>query len=257
MPFNNFGTALRDLRERVTPESVGIPPSLPRRRRVPGLRRDELAGLAGVSEEHIKRIEQGRRRPSTSVVDALAAALRLPPDDHGHLRTLAGFSAPATPDTLVPREITPAAGRMLERLTDVPVCVCDASWTVLDGNALFYASPCPASGRGRNLAWEIFTEPPTALCREPEYLAAVRVSMVAGLRATARRYPTDPRLRSLISDLYALGGVFAELWDVPSGVPGGTDRLNVPDGRGGETTFDKDVLTLDPGDLRVIVFTRP
>jgi len=257
--WDDFGTALRELRGRVSPESAGIAPSLPRHRRVPGLRRDELAGRAGVSEEHLKRIEQGRRRPSPGVVDALAAALRLGGDDHERLRALAGFAAPPAGAGLVPREITPAARRMLDRLTDTPACVCDATWSVLAGNARWISYDCAAgsaSGRERNMAWRVFTEAPTDVFRTPEHLAAVRAAMVAGLRAAARRYPADPELRSLIGDLHARGGVFPQLWNGPVRTPDG-DRIHVPDGQGGRTAFDKDVLTLTPGDLRVVVFTRP
>jgi transcriptional regulator with XRE-family HTH domain len=261
VPWDDFGTALRDLRRRVSPEAAGIPASLPRARRVPGLRRNELAGRAGVSEEHLKRMEQGRRRPSPSVVDALATALRLNPGDHEHLRTLAGFAAPAARTGLVPRVVTPAASRMLDRLTEVPACVCDATWTVLAGNDRWTAYDCPAGsarGRERNMAWRVFTEAPTDVFRTPEHLAAVRTSMVTELRAAAHRYPADPELRSLIRDLRTHGGPFARLWDGPSDRPtADLDRLHVPDGRGGRTPFDKDVLTLNPGDLRVVVFTQP
>jgi transcriptional regulator with XRE-family HTH domain len=260
VPWDSFQTALRDLRERVSPESAGISPTLPHRRRVPGLRRDELAGRAGVSEEHLKRMEQGRRRPSPSVVDALAAALRLSDHEHGHLRSLAGFAPPADRTGLVPHEITPAATRMLERLTEVPACVCDATWTVLAGNARWNAYGCPAGsarGRDRNMAWRVFTEAPTDVFRTAEHLTAARGSMAAGLRAAAHRYPADPRLRSLISDLRTRSGEFARMWDGPSDTMDALDRLDVPDGRGGRTSFDKDVMTLTPGDLRVVVFTRP
>ncbi|GAA3926142.1 helix-turn-helix domain-containing protein [Actinoplanes auranticolor] len=260
MPWDSFATALRGMRERVSPESAGIAPSLPRPRRVPGLRRDELAGRAGISEEHIRRMEQGRRRPSPTVVDALAAALRLSADEHHHLRTLAGFAPPAGRAGLVPREITPAARRMLDRLTEVPACVCDATWSVLAGNERWDAYACPAGaaqGRDRNMAWRVFTEASSDVFRTPEHVAAVRTSMVAGLRTAAQRYPADPELRSLISDLYARGGAFTRLWDGPPDQPDGLDRLDVPDGHGGRTSFDKDVLTLAPGDLRLVVFTRP
>ena len=260
MPGDDFGTALRNLRERISPESAGIPASLPRTRRVPGLRRAELAGRADVSEEHLKRIEQGRRRPSPRVVDALAAALRLSADEHGHLRTLAGFTASAPRTGLVPHEITPAARRMLTRLSEVPACVCDATWSVLAGNDRWNAHQCPAaqaSGRDRNMAWRVFTEAPTDVFRTPEHLAAARASMVSGLRAASRRYPADPRLSSLIADLHARSAAFTRLWQDPSAHEDGLDRLHVPDGRGGRTLFDKDVLTLTPGDLRVVVFTEP
>lgn len=257
---DDFGTTLRALRERVTPERAGISPSLPRSRRAPGLRRDELAGRAGISEEHLKRIEQGRRRPSAGVVDGLATALRLSTGEHELLRTLAGFAAPARDAGLVPRTVTPAARRMLDGLTDVPACVCDATWGVLAGNDRWNAFDCPAgtaTGRDRNMAWRVFTEAPTDVFRTPGHLAAFRTAMVAGLRDAAARYPTDPGLRSLIGELYARGGDFARLWDDdPAPAADDLDRLGVPDGTGGRTPFDKDVLTLTPGDLRVVIFTR-
>jgi transcriptional regulator with XRE-family HTH domain len=93
-PDNEFGALLRTFRERLSPETAGIGPTWPPVRRVSGLRRDELAELAGVSEEHLKRLEQGRRHPSKAMVDALARALRLDPHEHAQLRLLAGFAVP-------------------------------------------------------------------------------------------------------------------------------------------------------------------
>jgi transcriptional regulator with XRE-family HTH domain len=93
-PDNEFGALLRTFRERLSPETAGIGPTWPPARRVSGLRRDELAELAGVSEEHLKRLEQGRRHPSKAMVDALARALRLDPHEHAQLRMLAGFAVP-------------------------------------------------------------------------------------------------------------------------------------------------------------------
>jgi hypothetical protein len=228
------------------------------RPRPSGSGRVELADQPGVSEEHLKRIEQGRR-PSSNVVDALASAMRLSVVQHEHLRTLAGFAAPGRGVGLVPREVTPAARRMIDRL-DLPACVCDATWSVLDGNEPWMAHECPAAsagGRDRNMAWRVFTGAPTAVFRTAEHLAAVRATMVTGLRVAIHRYPADPELRSLIADLYARGGEFARLWDNPSDPVEELDRLSVPDGAGGQLDFDKDVLTLSPGDLRVVVFTQP
>lgn len=256
---NDFGTMLRSLRHRVTPEAAGIRPSLPRERRAPGLRRVELADQAGVSEEHLKRIEQGRRRPSPHVVDALASALRLSVDQHEQLRTLAGFAAPPRRSGLVPREVTPAARRLLDRL-DLPACVCDATWSVLDGNESWMAHRClpaGAEGRERNMAWRVFISAPTPVLRTAEQLAGIRATMVTGLRVAHQRYPTDPELRSLISDLHARSGDFASLWDGPSDPGVELDRLSVRGGPGGPVDFDKDVLSLSPGDLRVVLFTQP
>ena len=255
---DDFGTALRTLRHRLTPSEVGVPASLPAVRRVPGLRRDELAGLAGVSEEHLKRLEQGRRRPSPGAVDALARALRLGVDEHARLRTLAGFAAAPEPDGLVPREVTETARRMLDRLTEVAVCVCDASWTVLAANKIWHADVCTipdTPGRARNVVWRAFTEAGPSVFRVPQRLDGFRATVVSELRDTARRYPADAELTSMITDLRTRSAEFAQLWDAPPAAGGHADRLRVPSPTHGDLYLDLDVLTINPGDLRVVVYT--
>ncbi|GIJ51002.1 transcriptional regulator [Virgisporangium aliadipatigenens] len=254
---DDFGTVLRSLRHRLTPREAGVPASLPAVRRVPGLRRDELAGVAGVSEEHLKRLEQGRRRPSPDVVDALARALRLTSHEHDRLRTLAGFAATPEPDGRVPREITEPARRMLDRLTEVAVCVCDATWTVLAANDLWHSDVCtvPERGRERNVVWRAFTETGPSVFRDPERLAGFRATVVAELRDAARRYPADAELSSMIGDLRARSPEFTLLWDAPPTPGGHADRLCVPSPVHGNLYLDLDVLTLNPGDLRVVVYT--
>ncbi|MDP9796119.1 transcriptional regulator with XRE-family HTH domain [Catenuloplanes nepalensis] len=255
---DDFGTALRTLRHRLTPREAGLPASLPAVRRVPGLRRDELAGIAGVSEEHLKRLEQGRRRPSPGVVDALARALRLGADEHARLRTLAGFAATPEPDGRVPREVTNTARRMLDRLTEVAVCVCDASWTVLAANDLWHTDVCTipeTPGRARNVVWRAFTEAGPSVFQDPERPDGFRGTVVAELRDTAHRYPADTELASMIADLRAGSPEFARLWDAPPATGGHADRLRVPSPVHGHLHLDLDVLTINPGDLRVVVYT--
>jgi transcriptional regulator with XRE-family HTH domain len=255
---DDFGTALRTLRHRITPGEVGVPASLPAVRRVPGLRRDELAGIAGVSEEYVKRLEQGRRRPSPSVVDSLARALRLTSGEHARLRTLAGFAASPEPDGLVPQEITEPARRMLERLSEVAVCVCDATWTVLAANDLWHSDVCtvpPERGRARNVVWRAFTETGPSVFQDPERPDGFRATVVAELREAGRRYPADTELSSMIADLRAQSPQFAGLWDAPPTSDGPADRLRVPSPAHGHLELDLDVLTLNPGDLRVVVYT--
>jgi hypothetical protein len=227
---------------------------------VSGLRRDELADLAALSEEHLKRLEQGRRHPSAGVVDALATALRLDPGDHERLSRAAGFAGPhGHRSGPVPRELTPPARRMLERIIDVPACVCDATWTVLAGNHVWTALGCGAGtgrGRDRNMAWRTFTGAPTTVFRTPERLTAFRSAIVAGLRAAADRYPADPELRDLIRDLRTLSTDFDHLWY--AGTPDApADRLTVRHPLAGPFTLDKDVLIVEPGDLRLVVLTAP
>ncbi len=225
---------------------------------MPGLRRDELADLTGISEEHVKRLEQGRRRPSPSVVDALARTLRLSSPEHARLRALAGFAATPEPDGQVPREVTATARRMLERLSEVAVCICDATWTVLDANKLWHTDVCSVPdtpGRERNVVWRAFTEAGPSPFREPERLDGFRTTVVAELRDTARRYPADRELASMIADLQARSPEFAQLWDAPPTEGGHADRLRVPSPVHGHLYLDLDVLTLNPGDLRVVVYT--
>lgn len=259
---------LRAFRERLTPDVAGVAADPPATRRVPGLRRNELARLAGVSEEHLKRLEQGRRLPSVGMVDALAGALRLDPDDHERLRLAAGFAAPdgegtrrPAPDRgRVPQEITPAARRILDRLTGVPTCLCDAAWNVLAGNRPWMAFNCGAAtadGRGRNMAWRTFTDAPSTVFRTPAHLAGFRAAVVTDLRSAARRYPADPELRDLVRDLRAASPDFARLWHAEGPPPPHADRLRVHDPDLGSFTLDKDVLMVEPGDLRVVVFTAP
>jgi transcriptional regulator with XRE-family HTH domain len=255
---DNFGTVLRTLRHRITPGEAGVPASLPAVRRVAGLRRDELASIAGVSEEYVKRLEQGRRRPSPGVVDAFARALRLTTGEHARLRALAGFAASPEPDGLVPREITGPAHRMLNRLTEVAVCVCDATWTVLAANDLWHSDVCtvpPERGRARNVVWRAFTETGPSVFREPERPDGFRATVVAELRDVARRYPADTELSSMVTDLRGQSPEFARLWDAPPTSDGPADRLRVPSPVHGLLELDLDVLTLNPGDLRVVVYT--
>ncbi len=255
---DDFGTALRTLRQRLTPGEAGVSASLPAVRRVPGLRRDELAGIVGVSEEHVKRLEQGRRRPSPSVVDALARALRLTPAEHDRLRALAGFAATPGPGARVPREVTGTARRMLDRLTEVAVCVCDASWTVLAANKLWHTDVCTVPetpGRDRNVVWRAFTETGPSVFRAPDRLAGFRATVVPELRDAARRYPADAELSAMIADLHARSPEFSRLWDAPPTPGGHADRLRVPSPVHGHLDLDLDVLTLNPGDLRIVVYT--
>jgi transcriptional regulator with XRE-family HTH domain len=250
---------LRRFRERLTPEAAGIPVSCSSGRRAPGLRREELAERAGISTDYLKRLEQGRRHPSPSVVDALAKALSLVDDEQERLRSAAGYVAPARPGSRVPREITPPARHMLDRLTEVPVAVCDAAWTVLAGNARWNAYDCGARARrerDRNIAWRIFTEAPTDVFRAPARLAAFQASLVADLRAAQRRYGGDPELQALIADLHGTNGEFTRLWHLHGPADHHGDRMSVSQPDGGALELDRDTFMV-AGDLRVVVFTTP
>jgi transcriptional regulator with XRE-family HTH domain len=250
-----FGRAVRRWRDRVSPEVVGLP--VGGHRRAAGLRREELALLAGISVDYLTRLEQGRAaNPSAQVVDALARALRLSPAERAHLFGLAGL-APPGPRT-VPAYITPSVQRLLDRMTGTPVAVYDASWTLLMANppyAALMGDPSGWRGDQRNAVWRQFLGPSTRVRHTPESRRALESALVADLRAAAARYPADQRLRHLVAELRAGSDRFAELWD--SGAVGHHEaaRKIIDHPHAGALTLDCDVLTVSGSDLRIMIYT--
>jgi transcriptional regulator with XRE-family HTH domain len=249
--------SLRSWRDRVTPKEVGLPSgSL---RRVPGLRREEVAQLAGVSLDYLARLEQGRATdPSASVLASLARALRLSDDERAHLFRVAGHAEPSM--GTINRHIGPGVQRMLDRLTDVPVIVLDASWQLLAANGLASAligDFSGASGRERNLAWRLFTAASSPLVRTEAEQADAEVEIVADLRDALGRYPADDQLAALIDDLRVASSRFAELWERhPVAVArrmAGRKTFSHPEV--GLITLDCDVLVAQGSDLRLVVYT--
>ncbi|TVT25785.1 helix-turn-helix transcriptional regulator, partial [Amycolatopsis rhizosphaerae] len=218
MAATEFGRAVRRWRDRVRPEAVGLPAG--GQRRAAGLRREELAMLAGISADYVTRLEQGRAvNPSGQVVEALARALRLSATERGHLFRLAG-QVPPGPET-VPAYLTPSVQRLVDRLADTPVGVYDAAWTLLLANPLYAAlmgDPSGWTGNERNSVWRNLVGPGSRVRFTVDERRAFEAALVADLRATASRYPADRNLRRLITDLRERSARFAELWD--SGVVG-------------------------------------
>ncbi|MGW5175343.1 helix-turn-helix transcriptional regulator [Streptomyces sp. NPDC004082] len=255
MATAEFGQAVRRWRDRVSPESVGLPAG--GQRRAAGLRREELALLAGISVDYVTRLEQGRAsHPSAQVVAALARALRLSDTERSHLFRLAGL-APPGPET-VPGHLTPSVQRMLDRLTGTPVAVYDAAWTLLVANAAYAALMGDVSGwRGhqRNGVWRNFLGPGSRVRHTPDERRAFEAALVADLRAAADRYPADPGLRRLVGELRSGSARFAELWD--SGAVGHhrAARKTIDHPQTGALTLDCDVLTVAGSDLRIMVYT--
>lgn len=255
MATAEFGQAVRRWRDRVSPEVAGLPAG--GHRRATGLRREELALLAGISVDYVTRLEQGRAsNPSSQVVEALARALRLSQSERTHLFRLAGL-APPGPET-VPAYITPSVQRLLDRLTGTPVAVYDAAWTLLVANppyAALMGDPSGWRGNERNGVWRHFLGPGTRARHTPESLRAFEAALVADLRAAAGRYPADQRLRRLVAELRASSDRFAELWD--SGTVGQHEaaRKTIDHPHVGPLTLDCDVLTVAGSDLRIMVYT--
>ncbi|MFJ5114527.1 helix-turn-helix transcriptional regulator [Streptomyces sp. NPDC088551] len=255
MATAEFGKAVRRWRDRVSPETVGLPAG--GHRRAAGLRREELALLAGISVDYITRLEQGRAaHPSAQVVEALARALRLSGTERAHLFRLAGL-APPGPET-VPAYITPSVQRMLDRLTGTPVAVFDATWTLLMANppyAALMGDPSGWRGNERNGVWRNLVGSGTRVRHTPEARRAFEAALVADLRAAADRYPADQRLRRLVEELRTHSERFTRLWE--SGAVGHHEaaRKTIDHPRVGPLTLDCDVLTVATGDLRIMVYT--
>ncbi|WP_327183286.1 helix-turn-helix transcriptional regulator [Streptomyces sp. NBC_01334] len=252
MASTDFGRTVRRWRDRVAPEAAGLPSG--GHRRAPGLRREELAMLAGISVDYVTRLEQGRaENPSEQVVEALGRALRVSPAEREHLFHTAGLVPPGR--GTVPAYIAPSVHRMLDRLTGTPVAVSDASWTLLLTNPLYTALMGERHGRDRNGAWRAFLGPGGRVRHTPESRRALEAAVTADLRTAASRYPADRRLRQLIADLRANSARFAELWD--SGAVGHHEasRKTIDHPQVGPLTLDCDVLTVAGTDLRIMIYT--
>lgn len=203
---------LRIRREQLRPSDVGLPAGL--RRRTPGLRREEVAGLATMSTDYYTRLEQGRGpRPSRPVLTGLARALRLSDDERDHLFRLAG-EQPAPPPG-PPAEVRTGVLRMLARL-DVPGLVLDAKYDVLAWNPLAAALIADFSAippRERNLLRLRFLAGSDQRDRFGDVATKEFArETTADLRAATGRYPDDPSIAGLVADLLAGSEEFARIW---------------------------------------------
>ena len=254
---SEFGHAVRRWRDRMTPSSAGVTPG--GRRRAAGLRREELAGLAGISVDYLTRLEQGRAvSPSPQVVEALARALRLADAERRHLFALSGLAAPGS--ETVSQRITPSVQRLLDRLAHTPVAVFDASWTLVTANAPFEALMGETSswrGIERNSVWRNIVGPGTRVVHSPAERASLQAGLVADLRLTASRHPSDPRIQRLVHEMRALSPRFVELWETgePALDQEPARRKTVAHPAVGPITLDCDVLTVAGEGLHIMVYT--
>lgn len=253
----DLATSLRSWRERLAPEEVGLP--LQARRRAPGLRREEVAMLAGVSVGYLTRLEQGRaRHPSSHVLTALGRALRLSDEEQDHLLRVAGHAAAFS--GRMRRHLTPGVQRMLDRLSDVPVVVLDAAWDIVAVNDLAAAlTGDESAGRGieRNVLWRHFTGAPTRVVRSTHEDMGLEVDAVADLHAALGRYPEDPVLLERIEQLRAVSPRFEELWAARPTAQHTAARKTFEHPEVGRLTLDCDTLSVQGTDLRLIIYTAP
>ncbi|MEW1635468.1 helix-turn-helix transcriptional regulator [Streptomyces sp. NPDC093801] len=205
---------LRSRRARIRPDEAGLPPHAGRRR-VPGLRREEVARLAGVSVDYYVRLERGRTpNASAAVLDAVARALCLDQAERAHLFDLAkpgpgaGRRRPAPP-----QRVRPGLLRVLDTLVGTPAMILGHRLDVLAANPLaqaLYTDFDALPHRDRNLARFIFLDP-TARDLLADWETAAR-GTVAALRLYAGRHPHDPRLNELVGELSVQDEDFRQWW---------------------------------------------
>jgi hypothetical protein len=206
--LNEFATFLRARRDQIKPADAGLPSGA--RRRVAGLRREEVAMLAGISTEYYLRLEQGReRQPSDQVLDSLARALQLCDDAADCLRNLARQAAPRhrAPD----EPLDPGAQALLDNWYLTPAYVQDHRMTVLAANPLARALT-PYFTPETDLLRVVFLDPEVqVLLRNWNSISEILVSWLRFMVAEDGR--SDPELDALIGELRTASQRFTTLWD--------------------------------------------
>lgn len=236
---NPLGVYLRARRELVTPEQAGIPDVGVRR--TPGLRREEVAQLAGISADYYLRLERGRdRNPSIHVLDALARVLRLDADHVGYLRSLVADAPP--PHARRPRTSTLPGGarKLLDSLVQ-PAFIEDGHFDIVAANPLAAALD-PGLREGGNQLRDLFLDPEVRTLY-PEW-QRVTECLVFSLRQSAGTGVDDPRLGQLTDELSAASGHFSDLWERHEvrGQHGAPVRIDHPEV--GELTLNRERLSI-------------
>ncbi|MDF8265586.1 helix-turn-helix transcriptional regulator [Luteipulveratus flavus] len=261
IPEAGLGPTVRAWRDRLSPAAAGLP--YRRTRRAAGLRREDLAQLAGISVDYVVRLEQGRAaNPSGQVVASLARALQLTETERDHLYRLAGLDPPA--DAEISDHIPPGTQRVLNRLHDAAVAVFAADWQLIWWNAAWAAllgDPGVVPPAERNFARDTFPveQRGTALAQWPvESVDArsVAAAVVSDLRRASGRFGSSPRLSCLVHDLLA-NPTFAQLWATGSVAAHREDHKTVLHPAVGAVSVDCDVLTDDAERKVVILTTAP
>ncbi|MGN9842003.1 helix-turn-helix domain-containing protein [Nonomuraea sp. H19] len=257
MSDNELGAFLRARREAVKPADVGLPDGP--RRRTPGLRRSELATVAGVSVEYLTRLEQGRdRNPSTQVLVALADALRMTPEERIHLRHLAkiisgGIALCPGADQAPARTVRPTVRAVLDRLEPAPAAVLNRLGEVLahtTGYERVFGPIGLLDGESPNVIAYVFTDLRARIAYPDwdrvadEHAAALRLESSGG----------DAYADELVAELtFAAGEAFTERFTVPSAPPrpAPVERLAHPEA--GELRLAREALDLAGGEQRLLV----
>lgn len=254
---NELGRFLRSRREQLDPRALGLPDS--GRRRTPGLRREEVATLAGVSMDYLVRLEQGRdRTPSAQVVDSLGRALQLDRDERRHLSKLAACAA--TPELCPTGDgdagiVPDTVHRLLERLHPTPAVLLGPWYQVLAYNGAWERVMGPVGvldDEAPNLARFLFSDP-RARSTFPGWDAAAD-EQVAVLREASIIWRNDARIHALIDELTAIPE-FSQRWNEHDVVRRRRGTKVIVHPTAGDLRIDYEVLLLaDDSDQRLITW---
>jgi transcriptional regulator with XRE-family HTH domain len=252
--LKELGNFFKARRSELSSTIVGLPASNGQRK-VPGLRREEVAGLADISIDYYKRLEQGRIQPSTSVLTALARVMNLSDDELDYVLELAGRELD------VPRPavqiVQPQLSRMLDDLSSTPGMILGRRMDILAWNPMAAALICDFAKLPpphRNYARVLFTDP-SMKALYPQW-EAVALNCIATLRRQSATHPDDPQLAALVDELSACDDFFRRWWAAHRVAPrgGGTKVLCHP--VVGELILDWDTLvcSIDP-DQQLVIWT--
>ena len=215
--YTELAAFLRAQRARLTPADVGLPDgSASGRRRTPGLRREEVAQLSGVSVTWYTWLEQARNiSASPQVIDALARALLLTPDQHRHLRELAGLPPPEPP--WPGQDMLPRLQTLVDAVAPSPASIYDSHFDYLVWNepyARLRHDPAALPAERRNMIWMMFTDPGNR-ARMTRWEAAAR-AVLSQFRIAAGQHPGDPRFTELAAALTKASPEFRDWSATPS-----------------------------------------
>jgi hypothetical protein len=227
--YAELGGFLKARRARLSPAEVGLPEG--NRRRTPGLRREEISQLAGISLTWYTWLEQGRPiQVSSYVLECLSRAFRLDGQERLHLYALARISPPSR-DPGPPERASPALWRVLDRLDPCPSMITDRRWSAVAWNAAaraVFGDFEAMDERERNVVWAVFAEDRyRALMVDWELHAK---ALVARFRAACEGYAEDPWLLAMVEDLRERSPEFAGWWSLHEIQANGekTKRLDHP-----------------------------
>lgn len=255
MQRDQLADFLRRRRKAIRPAEVGLADGP--RRRTSGLRREEVAMLAGMSVDYVVRLEQGRSsQPSTQLLGALARALRLSDDERAHLFYLAGHQPP--PADGVARQARAGLVRMLDLLGDTPALVLSDLGEALAQNRASLLLMGDHTGHTSDRRYAIFrwfTDPAARAVHPPEEQERRSRELVADLRAVAGRRSGDPEVTGLVKRLRAASADFRRLWAEHEVAVRRADRKIVANPRVGRLLMDCETLVTPDQGQQLLVLT--